>query len=269
MPSGIRATWLLLIHRIPSKPDYLRVRIGRRLRQAGAVAIKNSVYVAPVGPATRATLTGVAHDILERGGDAVVCEAEFVDGLADGAVEDLLRSACVSEYAAIAAEAKGLASELRRARPAGEARVRQVARRIDRMRNRLDEIAAKDHFGAPGREAAAGLLSLAEDRNHGIERAGRGPAAPLEPPRAATWVTRTGVMVDRMASAWLIRRFIDPEARFKFVTARGYRPAGREVRFDMAGAEFTHELDRLHVRSSGRSVPAPRFGPQADRRDRS
>jgi hypothetical protein len=57
-------------------------------------------------------------------------------------------------------------------------------------------------------------------------------------------VTRKGIHVDRMASAWLIRRFIDPEARFKFVPGKDYRPLPGEVRFDMFEAEFTHEGDR-------------------------
>lgn len=61
--------------------------------------------------------------------------------------------------------------------------------------------------------------------------------------RARTWVTRAGIKVDRMASAWLIRRFIDPEARFKFVPSKGYVPEQRELRFDMFEAEFTHEGD--------------------------
>src|SRR2546430_13163936 len=62
--------------------------------------------------------------------------------------------------------------------------------------------------------------------------------------RARTWVTRKGIRVDRIASAWLIRRFIDPEARFKFVSAKGYRPESGDIRFDMFDAEFTHEGDR-------------------------
>ncbi len=71
-------------------------------------------------------------------------------------------------------------------------------------------------------------------------QAAEGPALDrVEPGR--TWVTRTGIKVDRMASAWLIRRFIDPEARFKFVPARGYRPEPGELRFDMFDAEYTHE----------------------------
>ena len=59
-----------------------------------------------------------------------------------------------------------------------------------------------------------------------------------------TWVTRLGVHVDRIACAWLIRRFIDPGARFKFVSGKGYAPSFGELRFDMFEAEFTHEGDR-------------------------
>jgi hypothetical protein len=63
-------------------------------------------------------------------------------------------------------------------------------------------------------------------------------------PHGALWVTRTGVHVDRIASAWLIRRFIDPQARLKFVRANGYIPEAAELRFDMFDAEFTHVGDR-------------------------
>ena len=79
-------------------------------------------------------------------------------------------------------------------------------------------------------------------------RASAQPASPsASPDRVApgtTWVTRRNVHVDRMASAWLIRRFIDPEARFKFVAPRGYRPAAGELRFDMEQAEYTHVGER-------------------------
>jgi hypothetical protein len=62
--------------------------------------------------------------------------------------------------------------------------------------------------------------------------------------RKRIWVTRKGIHIDRMGSAWLIKRFIDPDAKFKFVPARGYRPEKGEIRFDMFDAEFTHEGDR-------------------------
>jgi len=85
--------WLLLIHQVPSKPDYLRVRVGRRLRQLGAVPIKNSIYVVPETPSVRSALSDLAEEIQERGGEAVICRAAFLGGLTDGAVEDLVRAA--------------------------------------------------------------------------------------------------------------------------------------------------------------------------------
>ena len=81
-------------------------------------------------------------------------------------------------------------------------------------------------------------------------------------PRGTTWVTRRGVGVDRIASAWLIRRFIDPQARFRFEAPEGYRPAPQERRFDMFDAEYTHEGESCTfetlVRRFGLSDPALR-----------
>jgi hypothetical protein len=237
------AKWLLLIHRIPAKPDYLRVKIGRRLRQLGAVAIKNSVYVLPAAAQTRGELAELAREVLHKGGEAVVCEAQFVEGLADGAVEDLVREARDAEYSTISREARRLSSALRGSRSANDSLRRRAAQALERLRLRFEETLARDPFGARGRETAAGFLSLAEDRIQGVEEAARSKPGPSEPPKGAVWVTRAGVMVDRITSAWLIRRFIDPSARFKFVTGRGYRHGAGEIRFDMAGAEFTHKAD--------------------------
>src|SRR6185436_9545544 len=103
-----------------------------------------------------------------------------------------------------------------------------------------------DFFDAPGREAVCGLVSGLEARLHeGTGRAApkRGAAMRVEEVRGRVWVTRKGIHVDRIGSAWLIRRFIDPEARFKFVIGKGYTPEPGELRFDMFEAEFTHSAD--------------------------
>ena len=128
MPPDNRAKWLLLIHQIPAKPDYLRVKIGRQLRQLGAVAIKSSVYIVPATTGMRTALVELAQALLHQGGEAAVCEAQFVEGLADGAVEDLFREARDPEYSAIAKDARVLATELRGGRATDEARRRPAAR---------------------------------------------------------------------------------------------------------------------------------------------
>src|SRR5260221_4778137 len=133
VPRANAAKWLLLIHQIPAKPDYLRVKFRRRLAQLGAVALKNSVYVLPADAEGRTGLGALARDILRQGGEAVLCEAALVDGLADGAIEDLLRGARAADYAAVSEEAKRLASELRGTRGRDESRRRRVARAVERL----------------------------------------------------------------------------------------------------------------------------------------
>jgi hypothetical protein len=177
--------WLLLFHQVPPKPDYLRVKVRRRLQRIGAAALKSTVYVLPNTADGLEDFSWLAREISAMGGSAIVCETAFVAGITDEEVEAML--------------------------------------------------------------------------NAEIANAGETPRAPLATiPPGSTWVTRTGVNVDRIASAWLIGRFIDPVARFKFVPARGYRPQAGELRFDMFEAEFTHEGDSctfqtLHARFGPRN----------------
>jgi hypothetical protein len=258
-PPGAGPRWLVLFHHVPPKPDYLRVRIGRRLRRLGAIALKNSVYVLPATPLFRDGLDGIAREILERGGEAVVCEARFVAGTTDAALEDRFREARDAEYAVLATRAKRLATALRSRDTGTRPRRAVVAREYERLDRRYAEVARRDPFGAGSRESVAGVLSHVQDLLQGVETPAADRVGVSDSPRGATWVTRAGVMVDRIGSAWLIRRWIDRAARFKFVSPGGYRPEPGEIRFDMAGAEYTHEpdrctfevlLERFHIRDS-------------------
>jgi hypothetical protein len=233
---------MLLIHQIPPTPAYLRVKIGRHLARIGAVAIKNSVYALPRDDETQEDLQWVLREIVKGGGDASIVEARFIDGLSDEQVSALFQAAREADYRELADQARAAVAALPRRGAVPEGRRAELAGQLSRLRQRAAELAAIDFFGAPGREVVEGLLSGMEARMRPVE--GTEPAkASLDPAqyRERTWVTRTGIKVDRMASAWLIRRFIDPDARFKFVPAKGYRPAEGELRFDMFEAEFTHE----------------------------
>ncbi len=240
--SGVEARWLLLIHQIPPAPAYLRVKIGRHLARIGAVALKNSVYVLPQGEETREDFQWVLREIVKAGGDASIVEARFIDGLSSEQVIGLFHAARERDCRDLADEARALAADFPRRGSVPPGRRADLARQLARLRQRATELAAIDFFGAPGREIVAGLLSGMEASMRTVE--GTEPAkATLDRAqyRGRTWVTRTGIKVDRMASAWLIRKFIDPEARFKFVPAKGYLPERGELRFDMFEAEFTHE----------------------------
>lgn len=240
--------WLLLIHQIPPDPGYLRVKIGRRLGRLGAVAIKNSVYALPGGERAHEDFQWVRREILEGGGDATVCEARFVDGLADDQVEALFNVAREVEYQAISQDARRLRASFSRRKRVDENLKAEVTGSLRRLRKRLAEVGTIDFFGASGAQTAHALLAEIDARlaaSTGPARANSTPQSePVSELRGRTWVTRKGVHVDRMASAWLVRRFVDAEAKFKFVIGRGYRPEPGEIRFDMFDAEFTHEGDR-------------------------
>ena len=234
-------TWLLLIHQVPNSPAYLRVKMWRRLQKIGAVAVKNAVYVLPRSDQSSEDFHWVAREILEAGGDASVCEATFIEGITTKELIELFQAARDSDYGELMEEIKELKEELRAAEAAGEAWASGMAGRVTRIRQRLTEIQTIDFFRAPAGKSAETLVSEIEAK---IRRA---PIHKSQPGKRTysgrTWVTRKGVHVDRIASAWLIRRFIDPNARFKFVAAKGYRPEQEELRFDMFDAEFTHEGD--------------------------
>jgi hypothetical protein len=235
--------WLMLIHQLPPKPSYLRVKVGRRLARIGAVALKNTVYVLPRTGSAREDFQWVLGELVAAGGEATLLEAVLIDGLDDAEVESLFREARDADYAGIAAEARELETRLPELHLDEELR-RQGDAELQRLERRLEEIRSIDFFGASGRESAGGLLAALRARL-------TPPAEPIQPAKAddrasyhgRTWVTRAGIHVDRIASAWLIQRYIDPNPRFEFVQPKGYVHEPGQLRFDMFEAEFSHEGD--------------------------
>ena len=215
--------WLLLVHQIPPKPDYFRVKVRRRLQRIGAVALKSSVYVLPSREETLEDFRWLLREIVADGGDASLCVAEFIEGVTRSSLEAMFAAERDAEYREISAEAEEVGAD-----------------ELARLRRRLDEVIAIDYFGAPGRKTAERAIAAAESR---LDRAGSAKNE-LDRMRDLVWVTRSDVFIDRIASAWLIRRFIDPKARFKFTASRTYRPKPGEVRFDMYEGEYTHEGER-------------------------
>ena len=264
----IEGRWLLLIHQIPPKPDYLRVKIWRRLQRLGAVPVKNSVYVLPKNDQTQEDFQWVLREVVESGGDASLCEARFVDGLSDDEVMQLFRSAREDDYQEISRDLERIATSLSKKTKIDTESRKRLALELERIHKRMTEVVAIDFFNAPGREGAEGLLFTLDARLQEGSPAGKAAKAKqqLQDFRNRTWVTRKGIHVDRMASAWLIRRFIDPNARFKFVPAKGYQPEPGEMRFDMYEAEFTHEGDRctFEVLIERAGLSDPGLGPIAE-----
>jgi hypothetical protein len=242
--------WILLIHQLPPKPTNLRVRIWRKLQKLGAVAIKNSVYVLPANDKTNEDFQWLKQEIESAGGEAAVFRAGSVEGATDDEITSAFRKARDEEFAVLAAEFDGLTGRIReqsRAKHLSPARLSAQETELVRLHGELERVIANDFFEAKGRTAAL----TAYDRSQKAIRQSQVPAKKrtsvsresgvlsVSDFQNRRWVTRRNLHIDRLASAWLISRFIDKRPRFYFVgddeTIDGAIP------FDMFGAEFTHQ----------------------------
>lgn len=236
MTYGPTTRWLALLHQLPAKPPYQRVKIWRRLQAMGAVPLKNAAHVLPRSGEAETLFRALADEIVAGGGEATLIGAELLAGQSDADVRALFDAARDADYAEVADAARKLLET-------GPASGQEIAR----LHKRMEEVGRIDFFGAHGRQdAEAALVELDRQRYAHPDVSRAEPAEAVEPEAmiGKTWVTRRGVHVDRIACAWLIRRFIDPEAQFRFVDAKTHVPAPGELRFDMVDAEFTHEGDR-------------------------
>jgi hypothetical protein len=249
--------WLILVHRIPPRPLYLRAKMRQRLTAVGAVAVKNSVYLLPHGSDALEDLQWIAQEIVTGGGDAHLFEGDFVDGVANESAVDQFRAARNDDYDAIAADAQAAMKSARSAAAVSELTVAHA-----RLVRRLDEVRRIDFFESERRSAAEEALAAIEKRLQKDKKEDTRMVKANPELRGKTWVTRPGVKIDRMASAWFIRRFIDPKARFRFVDAATPKPDG-EIRFDMVGGDFTHEEDRCTFETLVSRVGLPDKGVRA------
>jgi hypothetical protein len=249
----------LLIHQIPPKPDYLRVKIGRRLQAVGAMAIKNSVYALPPTADCLEDFQWIVREIEEGGGDAFISEASLVgEGLTDADVRARFDTARNEDYRAMLSDARALIASARRtstgnrqgtsAKAAGRTTARPrgngvpIEHELAKLRRRYETVSRIDFFAASDGPAVAAALAEIEStvRQQRADTRHQAAASRIE---GATWVTRRDVHVDRIGSAWLIRRFIDRRAQFRFVDPKRYAHQPGELRFDMFEAEYTHVGD--------------------------
>ncbi|MFC4427268.1 chromate resistance protein ChrB domain-containing protein [Deinococcus navajonensis] len=224
--------WLVLLSTLPSGGSSTsRVTLWRRLRRLGAVALPGGAAVLPDLPDQRESFGWLLQEVQQAGGEGAVLHVREMEGLTDAALRERFNAARADDYA----ELVPLLDELRGllASPSATARARGL---LERLHRRQAELQRLDFFHSSAGVQLAQALA-------GVERQWRAedpgpPVLPADPAlyQGRTWSTRPQPRVDRLASGWLIRRFIDPDAVLAYTEA----PGPQDVSFDREEGGFTH-----------------------------
>jgi hypothetical protein len=234
--------WLLLLLSLPPTPSRHRVGVWRKLKRMGAVML-GPAWVLPDTPETLELCQWLVQEVRAFEGTATLARVDRIETMSGDEVARLFHEARAPEYRALIAGLREVLGQLDRrggARPDSRQALRA---RLDGLRRELDRIRRIDHLQSPLGVQAVELWETAARRLRELDQepaarpAARGRRA--APPRGSTWVTRPRPHVDRIASAWLVKRFVDPDATFAFADAAD--AAAKGIPFDVMGAEFGHQ----------------------------
>jgi hypothetical protein len=220
--------WLLLLVRLPATHSAERVAIWRKLKKSGAIQIQTSTYILPDDPARYETFQWLTQHIRDAGGDATLVRVREIEGLSNERLIDLFNTARAKEYASL--------REMLRPLTASAVRRSNLGGKLDRIRKQFREIRGTDFFDSPKAKDVEMVLRKLEETQPRSK-----PQPKLEPRdfRNRVWLTRSRPEIDRVGSAWLIRKFVDPKARFIFGDKRA--PNRRVLTFDMLDGDFSHD----------------------------
>jgi hypothetical protein len=230
-------TLLLLLVGLPPTPSSLRVKVWRRLRALGAVALKRSAYLLPDTPDRYEDFQWLAQEVQREGGDATLIRVQQIENVSPAEVLRLFHEPRDAEYRQLAARYRKLLQTLDRKAATQSPRVHEELARLSKEHRRIRDV---DFFGAPGGAEVRRLEEAIAMRVRRPEPTVREPRHTLDLAtlHGRRWVTRPRPHVDRIASAWLIKRFIDPEAAFVFAAPAEF-PADA-IPFDAPGVELSH-----------------------------
>jgi hypothetical protein len=235
--------WLILTATLPTHPSALRVRVWRALKATGAGTLREGVYVLPNGAATAQSLWDIERAIAEAGADAHMLVVTARDEAQEQAFRALFDRADL--YAEMLQSVKEVRSALRKSTEA------QLHKSLRTLEQQLQAIQASDFFPGKALEKASSALTA-------LRREVELHLSPGEPASAAadiqrlavegfqgrTWATRKRPWVDRLATAWLVQRFVDKAPKFIWLDDPKKCPA-KALGYDFDGARFTHVGDKV------------------------
>lgn len=222
--------WLLLLYGLPTRKSGARVKLWRLLRKSGALPFKTSASLLPDTPEHHERFQWLAQQVRDAGGEATLLRVSEIEGLGSAAVVRQFNEARAADYDALRPALTRLMAENKPRAGAG------FTAELEKLTQQFEGIRRIDFFGCPRAEDVRMLLRRAAGVRESAARAG----AKLSPTRyrGCTWITRPRPQIDRAGSAWLIRRFIDPRARFVFADQPSAHPDA--IPYDMYEVEFSH-----------------------------
>ena len=237
MPQNDPGSWLFLLFNLPAKNSSDRVKIWRRLKKFGAIQLKTSTYVLPDQPVHYERFQRLAKEIVDHGGESALVRVKDIEGTPYPALVAMFNEARAREYDEIAEPLTLLIKTTKGRRISPDT----FAGQLQKLRQRFQEVYEIDFFQSSRGEDLNRLLQKAESLE-----SKKGKSEPKERLRAENyrgkiWITRPRPEIDRVGSAWLIRNFIDPEAKFIFAQIPAKQKGA--VRYGMIDAEFGHHSD--------------------------
>lgn len=225
--------WILLLYTLPKGKGPQRVALWRQLRRYGCLALNTSAYILPDRPSCHEHLQWLAKQILGAGGEATVSKVLVIEGLDDQEIQRRFNAQRNAEYVELLKEASALRKR--------KGPLTSLLRKLDRLKHLAKQALEIDYLGASKGRDLEDVLRQLEEELRGDPR--KDAPQILDPKQylKRVWITRPNPEIDRCASAWLIRKFVDPKATFQFTAQKPRR--GTAVTFDMLDADFTHQGD--------------------------
>ena len=236
--------WLTLLTTLPPTPTRHRVGVWRKLQRMGAVRLRGAGWILPENPETTELFQWLVQEIHSVRGEATLLRVDRVEPITDKDIVGLFHKTRAVEYHVVIEGCREILRHLDRYQTHHRRGIPKLRTKLDAMKRELDRVQGIDYLKAPAGERARSVWETTAKRLRAVEtrpHAPRGQRRGALPPRGSTWVTRPRPHIDRIASAWLIKRFYDPEAKFEFADAAD--AARKGTPFDVLGAEFGHHGD--------------------------
>jgi hypothetical protein len=230
-------SWLFLLFNLPASQSSDRVKVWRRLKKFGAVQLKTSTYVLPDEPTHYERFQWLAKEIVDTGGEATLVRVKDIEGMPYAAVVALFNEARSRDYDEIVEPL----TQLTKDRKARKMPAETFAAELEKIRRRLQEIQEIDYFQSSRGEDLRTLFQKAEFLGHPKRKPETRARLRVEDYRGRTWVTRPRPEIDRVGSAWLIRKFVDARAKFVFANTPAAAPGA--IPYDMFDVEFSHHSE--------------------------